>query len=361
MNPRQDTEVKLVVAGRELSRWQSYEVESDMLTPADAFHFVASNAAAQMVGVVEPEQEARVVVDGTTALIGRIDEVTYEGDGDGAKVTITGRDRGRYLTDCSAAVISRKGQTLKSLAELLTREWIPVWQVSGNRPLPQVKKFKVDPGDTVLDVLNRYAEAAGMIVWIDEQGRGIIGRPDYTQKPLFSIYRYRSGSELRTRNNTLSGRVASSTRERFSQVVVLSAISNGGGRGLFASGSSSLFGTRGRGASKLKGRALDAALVAANVHKPKCIPGQSANTAQARAKAEETVARAQFEGWSAVYTVKGHAQGGEVWRTNTLCTLVDELAGVDGKTCLVRRRRLIGGEHGRTTEVTLHEAGVWLP
>lgn len=371
MSARTNHEVRLIAAGRELTRWLSYEIDSDMMTPADAFHLAASNAGGVMVGVVEPEQEVRVVVDGAVVLLGRVDEVAYEGTADGATVQITGRDRGRYLVDCSAAVVSLQNQTLKTLAEALAGNgtaakpgpgWIPVWQVSGNRALPAVKKAKVDPGDSVLDVLTRYAEAAGMIIWLDEQGRGIIGRPDYTQKPLFSIYRYLPSSEMRSRNNTLSGTVTSSTRERFSQVAVLSQVANRkSAAGLFSGGSRSLFSTRGRSASKLRGVALDAALVAANVHKPRCVTGQCANTAQCSAKATETVQRAQFEGWTATYTVKGHGQGDELWRVNTLCTLIDELAGVTGLRTLVSRRRFVGGERGQTTEITLHEAGVWLP
>lgn len=344
----------------ELSKWKSYEVESDLLTPADAFHFVAPNINGEHAGEIIPEDTVRVTVDGEVVAVGNVDDVAYEVTDEGSTLSIAGRDPGRFLADCSARVVRLQGKTLEDLARILAEEWVPIWMTNqiGSTALPRAKKFKVDPGETVLDCLNRFAAQAKVLIWIDEQGRGVIGRPNYRQAPSFALYRYLPDSPNASRNNVLTGRIALTSRESFSTVTCLSAVSNSGsGGGLFGGGGGGLFGGgHGKSKSKLRGTATDRSV---RTHKPKVISGQAANTKQAQTLAEEEVQKAQFGSWRGIFTVPGHYNNGKLWSIDTLCTLTDEVSGFHG-TYYVVRRRFTGDSGGARTEVELRPKGIYL-
>lgn len=355
-------QVTMRVGEETLAKWRSYEVEADLLTPADAFHFTAPNIDASLAGKVKPEDAAQLSVDGVAVMVGNVDDVIYDAGDEGATVDISGRDRGRFLQDCSARPCSLKGQTLETLADQLASSWVSTWFTNqvGAGTLPRAKKFKVDPGETVLECLNRFAALAKVIIWLDEQGRGVIGRPNYTQRPLFSLYRYLPGSPNSWRTNVKRGRVTETSRDSFSHQVCLSAISNSGGGGLFGGGrGGGLFGgTRGKSGSKLKGSALDTTVT---TYKPRVFSGNATNVNQARILAEEEVEKAKFGAWKGVYTVPGHYNNDELWRIDTMCTLVDEYAGISGESFYVMRRRFTCDEAGGiNTEVELRRAGVYL-
>jgi len=349
----------------ELSKWKSYEIESNMLELADAFHLVAPNIDGELAGQVLKEDEIQIVVDGETVLTGNVDDVRYDGSDDGATVNITGRDKGRFLVDCSARVASLHGKTLKTLAEALTSDWIDEWKTSGTVALPSVKKMKVDPGEKVIDCLKRFADIAKVLIWVREDGVGIIGKPDYNQHVEHALYRYKRSSKLRGLNNVLLGAVTESSRDQFSTITVLTSAANTGGGGLFGGGGGSLLGGSGKGQSKIKGSAVDATVANG---KWLVIPGATAkNAAQAKILAEEHRDLATFRAWTGVYTVRGHKNGasvneeGDLWRVNTLCSLVDELAGVTSGCFIVTRRRFTCDEQsGTRTEVEIHPAGVYL-
>lgn len=334
--------VTLIAGATELRSWQSYEIESDIFTPADAFSFVAPNPDGELAGVISKEDDVAIEINDELVMVGNVDDVVYDVDDGGSVVRITGRDRGRFLVDCSSPVVSLHGQTLKSLAERIAGAWIPTWLVQDGVALPHVKKMKVDPGESPLDVLTRFAEQAKVIIWVDEEGRGVIGRPDYSQPEDFSLYRFGGKSPYRKNNNVLRGTVTESSRDQFSQVTVLSQCSS---RGLFSSG-----------ASKIKSYAREPSIH----NKPRVVTGQATSAAQAKTLAERQVQRAAFDAWKAEYTVAGHENSGKLWRTNTLCMLVDELAGVSAGSYFVSRRRFYVNDQGCFTDIELHPSGVYL-
>ena len=339
-----DIDVKLVVGSFQVARWNGYQIESDMATPADAFSLMAPNPGGYLSGKVHPEDAVRLLVDGELVCTGNLDEVRTDCDERGPIMEMIGRDRGRFLVDCSAPPLSLHGQTLKTLAEKLTGDWITKWEIEGAVKLQPVKRMKVDPGESPLDVLARFVDAAGCIIWLKEDGTGVIGRPNYKQPVDFELYRYLGSSPRRSKNNIVSGGLTDSSKDRFSELTVLAS----------AAGSKTIYAA---GASKLKTTARDSGIT---THKPKVITGGAVNTAQAQARAGRLVDEGRFEGWQCNYIVKGHRNNDKLWRTNALCRLIDEVSGIDGEVCLVRRRRFVAGDRGKVTEVTLHRAGVWL-
>lgn len=341
-----------------IDRWLSYEIDSDILSPCDAFHFTCPNIDGRMVGVIKPEDEITISVDNEIICTGIVDDVEYQGTENGAIVDIAGRDFARWLVDCAADVFSLKEQTLKTLAEKLTERWGLIWSVSGNPTLPRVKKMKIDPGETIMDVLTRFAEPAKCIVWMSPDGTGVIGKPDYDQEVSYKLCRYKRSSQMRNRNNIIDGSLRKSTRERFSSITVLSSVSNTAQGGLWGSSSGSLFGSSGSSASKLKGTATDDEIK----DKPKIITyGNAANTSQAKTRAEEEIQRGKFGSLIGTYKTWGHKNEGKIWKVNTICSVVDEYSGLQGDPLFVTRRRFTCDAQGKQTEVELHPIDVFLP
>lgn len=342
-----DTEsgVILRVGSTELSKWQSFAIESDILTPADAFNFRATNKGGEFAGLINPGDRVEVTVDGSKQMVGYVDDVICDCDEGGAFLDITGRDLFLFLVDCSAPAISLHNLTLKQLAERLTASWIDSWEVDSTITLPRVKKMKIEPGDSPLEVLQRFCEQAKVTMWLSPDGAGIIGKPNYNQPISNYLYRCVGASPYGNLNNIIRGPVTRTWREQFSTVTVGGSTANT--KNIFGSGS-----------SKFKAQALDGTVPIA---RPKNISsGNVANTKQAKILADETVQKGQFESLKLEYTVAGFYNNNLLWAPDTLCAVKDEIAGIDDIYYLTRRRFYNDGQ-GNFTDIELHKKGVWLP
>lgn len=338
------TDVRLIVGGIELYKWQSFAIESDILTPADAFNFRAPNRNGELAGIINPGDRVEVSVDSEVQMVGYVDEVGYDCDANESAVDITGRDLFQFLVDCSAPAISLHSLTLQTLAEKLTSEWIDEWQVTSNVALPSIKKMKIEPGDNPLEVIQRFAQQAQMTVWLSADGKGIIGKPNYTQAPSYYLYRYPGSNDNRKMNNIIRGRVTNTWKDQFSTVTVGGSVAN----------SDKVFGS---GSSKFKARAIDSTI---KINKPKNISsGNVANTKQAKILADEEVQKGRFESQILEYTVKGFYNNNALWQIDKACAIEDTVAGVSGVYYVTRRRFYNDGE-GDFTDVSLRKSGVWL-
>lgn len=346
-----DTEVKVIVGedGEELSVWQRYDIESSMLTPANAFSFTAANNDGELTGVVGKGDEVKVLVDGDLQMIGRVDDVEYSSDDQGSRVEITGRDLFGYLADCSAALQQYHQKSLEELAEMLTADWVETW--GGDAPTTKIPKVKVEPGETVLEVLQRESKKDNVIVWLTADGEGQIGHPSYSGAPAYNLYHYKRSSALRIHNNVISASVRESQRDQFSSITVYGTTGN----------TKANYGT----SSRARGIAVDTDIV----DRPLIISDGNVRTLkQAQNRADLEVARRKFDALVLQYTVKGHygerpdGRGGverSLWEIDTLVDVVDELSGHEGEFYIVRRR-FRGDDAGRFTDLELRQKEVWL-
>ena len=67
--------VTLMVGGREHRDWTSYEVDSDLMTPADAWRVTLGIPADAVPATVRPWEPVQLAVGGEVVLSGRIDRV----------------------------------------------------------------------------------------------------------------------------------------------------------------------------------------------------------------------------------------------------------------------------------------------
>lgn len=350
-----DSEVKVIVVDSdgnesEFSEWKNYAIESDIFTPADAFSFTASNMEGEMAGVINKGDLVKVLVDGNPEMVGHIDDVAYQTEPKDATVEYTGRDLFGFLVDCSAQPQSLKEQTLKTLAEKLTADWIIEWRVNNDVTLPRIKKMKIEPGENVLEVLQRFASKADMLVWLEPDGTGVIGKPDYTQTPLYNFYLFVDKSNAKL-NNVESSTVTQTWRDQFSSITVCGQSAN----------SRSIWGKGGR--SKFK--AISAIENELRVNRPLVMTdGDCASIKQAKQRANLEMARRRFESESLEYTVKGHYQLDafgvkQYFHADRLANVVDEPAGIED-IYYITRRRFYGDESGQRTDLSLRQKGIYL-
>ena len=387
-----DTKIEVVIDGKQFSDWNSYEIESDMLVPADAFSLRAPNDSGQLAGKISKFDKCEVYVDGTLQMTGFVDEVATATTPEGSDVTVTGRDAFAFLVDCSATPESIRGLNLKAIAERLTAGWVTTWQADNDenrRKLLGAKRavgraevrgrlagyvgfsrdeqdllgqaidraranlaaisaqafprVKIDPGDRPLDVITRLANRAGMMVWMAADGTGIIARPEYDQDPLYTLRLYAKGHPDARRNNVMTSTVKDCGRDQYSTITMLGTAGNTTGN--FAA------------ATKHKASATDSEVT---IVRPLILSdGDVEDFSQAKKKAQREVDKRNFEALSIEMKVKGHRNNGFLWEVDQLADVVDQAADIKGVYCVVRRR-FAGDEQGRFTYLTLRRSGVYL-
>lgn len=352
-----DTEVKVIVGSgadaTELTTWQRYDLEADLLQPSDAFSLTAPNNDGELAGVVSKGDLVKVLVDGVEQMVGYVDDVVYTSDDQGSRVEITGRDLFLFLVDCSAQPQSLQNKTQLQLADLLASDWVEEWSSNSTvASTTQIPRVKIEPGESILDVLLREAQKDNCIIWADAQGAGHIGRPDYLQEPLYNLYHYARGNLLRAYNNVITASVRESWRDQYSSITVHGTTGNTRAN----SGDS----------SRAKAVAVDTDI---EPDRPLIISDGDVRTLkQAQNRADLERDRRAFDATVLEYTVKGHygskpdGRGGVVstlWAIDTLVDVVDELAAKQGEY-YITKRRFRGDDSGRFTDLTLHPKGVWL-
>lgn len=342
-----DTSVTLLVGDEklELDRWENYSVESCMLTPSDAFSFSAHNSNGELAGVCSTGDAVQVTVDDQVVLMGRVDDVDYQTDDNGSRVDVTGRDLFGNLADCSAPLKVWRNKSLFDIAEELTEQWGVTW--TGLYNLDPIPKVKVEPGETVLNLLMRLNEKEHALLWLDPEGVGHIGLPNYAQAPLYRLWNLlRSDPRAATHNNVIECKVHQSWREQFSTTTVYGTSGN----------TAANYGT----SSRRKAQAIDTdiddrALIV--------VDGDCKTLSKAQLMADEKVARANFDATVITCKVRGHYGFKDgtatLWSADTMVELVDDYSGTAG-TFYVTRRRFTGDDSGRFTELELHPAGLWL-
>jgi len=347
----QNEQATLVVDGEEFNDWQRYEIESDMLQPADAFSFTAANDDAQMAGKINKGDRFKLLMDGELQMVGHVDDVVYVTDRQGSRVDIRGRDDFSALVDCSAPLISRNNQTLLMLARELTEDWIENWELQSGVGITYISKIKIEPGEKILDVLQRFAAKDKVLIWMTAGGKGHIGRPNYSQAVAHAIRLYKqTNPRAALYNNVIRSSVTQSWRNQYSSISVYGTTGNTAAK-------------YGRGAHS-KTTSTEASITSA---RPLIITdGDIRDIKDAKARADLEVARRLMEATRAEYTVKGFygqppEAGAEsvLYQQDHLVDVEDERSGVKA-VYFTTRRRFTHDENGKHTTLGLFPAGVWM-
>lgn len=335
--------VSIQIGGQEIRDWDSYDVELDLLQPADAWSVSMGGPSREIVRLCKPDAAVKVYIDNTPILTGFIDDRDVSvAAGGGSSLDVSGRDRMGRLVDESCELLTYRGLTLEAFAKKVAAPWFTdvVLSNAQNRLLlrgsgPKSRAFaepiisktakaskKVEPGESRWEVLSSFLEEAGLLCWSTGDGKLFIGQANYDQEPQYDFRIPLAGSDDAESCNVKDARHTKSVGERYSKIIAM-----GAGRG-----DSSNYGARvmKRRAEVRDGDFSDG--TGRDFTYPKTLyvaDDDLRNIEQARERATREMAERDSGGLTLQLSVEGHRQpGGPLFAPDTVASvsfpLVDE-------------------------------------
>jgi prophage tail gpP-like protein len=327
--------------------WTAYEIDSDLMTPADAWHVRLAQPGMVVPPEVVPGATVAVRVGGELVLSGWLDERTLTVATGRHELTLTGRDGAGRLLDCSSPLVGVQRVSIDQvLAKVLAPLGIPASRVFIDAASKGAlrEKVMVEPGDTAWDTLRRVAEANGLWPWFEPNGTLVVGGPRYDVPPVAKLVLRSDGQG----NNVLSLSEKRSMVGRYSDVTVYGqspAIGSGAGES--------------DPRHAIKATKQDSGVP---VYRPKIVVDHEAiNTTIARARGSKIISDSRVRSYTLTATVAGHRTAdGTLWTPGQRVQVQSEPHGVDA-TYFVMARRLTGDKStGQRTALTLKEDRVWV-
>jgi prophage tail gpP-like protein len=344
----------LVIDGHEHRDWESFEVDSDLLTPADGWRvsvgLPGDENGSKVPAYVRPWAPVMLTLAGQVIMRGRID--TLESDVGKAEHTLAlaGRDLAAVLVDCSAPVFSARQCSLDEIVAKMVRP-LGITKIRVKAGVARHDKISVDPGMTAWDALQRVCEQNGCWPYFAPDGTLIIGGPDYTDATnpaVGQLILRATGQEGGKSNNVLRLSEMRGVQERYSQVTVLGQ----------AHGTEHTAGEH-----NIRATAKDSA---ADFNRPKIVvEADCDSTGHAQRRARKIVADGKLAAYGIRATVRGFrvlgAAGSPLWTPGQRVRVLSEPHNVDGVFYLMRRTFLCSRGQGRITELTLKPDALWQP
>lgn len=325
-----------------------YEVDSDLLTPADAWSVsLALNADSKVPAAVRSGELAELRINNVPLMVGRVDAVRLRMRRGEVQLSIDGRDNSGQLLDCSAPVFTAQNLTLDQVVAKIVRPLgVTKFRIDADNALRR-EKVSVEPGDTAWDALEHAAVANGLWPWFEPDGTLVVGGPDYTVAPSATLVFDRAGRE----NNVLSMDLVDSLSLSHSEVTVLSQ-THGGGELREAK-------------NAIRGRYREPSVT---TYRPRIVVDHESDTlAHANERAEKLALDSRLVRWELKATVPGHvinAPGmpghAEPWRPGMRVQVRSDVFGLSGVYFLMARTLRGGRGQQALTELTLKEDGVWI-
>lgn len=345
--PTQSERVELLIAGKMHRDWSNYEIDSDLLTPADAWHVSLGMSGGQMPPDVVVGALVEVRIGGDTVMTGRVDEIDHQISKASHSFSMSGRDGAAALVDCSAPVFVAKEVALKDLvAKIVSTFGIKKFRIDADSTRIR-EKINIEPGDSAWDALAHAAEANGLWPWFEADGTLVIGGPDYSTPVVATLILRRDGKG----NNVISLGKQESIHGRYSEVTVLGQ-------------------THGtdieQGKNALRGSWKDDGV---NWHRPKIVTDHECDsTAVCVDRAHKLISDGRLNGLTLSAIVKGHrivAPGQPsdqmLWKPGMRIRVISEPHNIDAIFFLMARKFTISRSDGTRTALTLKEDGVWVP
>lgn len=183
----------------------------------------------------------------------------------------------------------------------------------------KVKQAAVQAGETVWEFLDRHAKRAGVLMRMSPDGTLLLMGIDYGQAPLYSLVRRIDHPES---NNIISGGERYDTARVYSQVKVIGKTKNGD-----------------LARAAVSASVVDGADDAFEHEKLLIVQDDKVrNSDEALARAYRELARTKQGARVLTYTVRGFGQGDNVYATDTICSVWDEIAGVKNDFYVIGRR-----------------------
>lgn len=336
-------QVSLLIGGKVHSSWSRYDIDSDLLIPADAWQVELGLPRGEFPPAVAPGERIEVRVGSDPVMTGRIDEIAHRVSKDTHTLSISGRDGAAVLVDCSAPIFTAKQATLAEIVANVARP-LGVTRIRIDAAASAAReKVNVEPGESAWDTIVHAAEANGLWPWFEPDGTLVIGGPDYSKAPVASLVMRRNGQG----NNLVSLDLAQSMAERYSDFTVL-----GQGHGTSVEA----------GRHALRAAVKDSELSNRGIYRPRIVVDYDAdNTGIARARARKLLSDSRLRGLTLTAIVRGHrTSDGQLWQPGQRIHVLSEPHGLDGIYFLMARKFMGGRGLGSTSRLVLKEDGVWV-
>lgn len=213
-------EISLTVNGQIYAGWTAFSVKRGIRSCAGAFELQLTDAwtPGGKPWPIVPGDKCVLKMDSDIAITGYVDDVDPSYDSGQHSIRVSGRDKTADLVDSSAG--TNPGEysnvTLFSLAKTLCAPYhIGVLkQTDVGAPWTN---WKVNPGETVFETLDRFAKTRSVLIYSDGIGNLILGAPSRRKAGTALV----EGTET---GNILRASARYSQRERFSSYSVKSQL-----------------------------------------------------------------------------------------------------------------------------------------
>jgi len=329
--------IEIIIGGRAHSSWSRYEVDSDLMTAADAWSVSLERDEVSVPASVREATTAEIRVGGDVVMKGYVD-ARAQGVRRGQQfLELRGRDSASILLDCSAPIWAAQELTLDQVVTKIVRPLgISKVRIEADQTLTR-DRVAVEPGESAWEALRRAAEANGLWPWFEPDGTLVVGGPDYSTAPVASLVMRRDG----VGNNILEAAEQSSMAERHSEVTVLGQA----------------HGTELRaGRNAVKATVKDTGV---GIYRPRVLVDHEAvNETIAAARARKALSDSRVRGYELSVTVAGHrTAGGVLWAPGQRVHCKIEDLHVDA-VFFVMARRFYGPP--AATTLSLREDGAWV-
>jgi prophage tail gpP-like protein len=322
--------VLLSIGGERYGGWTSVRISRGLEQVSGSFDFGVSE---RFDGVARPRpirkgMAASVLLGSMQVMQGFTDVVAPQYDAQTHGLSVSGRDATGDLVDCAAICKSSSwnNRTMAQIASDLCAPFkVPVKVLADVGPT--FAQWQIEPGETVIDNMDRMARYRGVLLLSDGLGSLLITQPGAAA----------AAGSLVLGQNIRSGSGQSSMQQRFSEYLVKAQ----------QAGSDTTFGAIAAGPSAsvmdpTVGRYRPTVIMAEDQGNP--------TTCKLRAQWQRTVAAARSE--QITYTVDGWTANGKLWQPNTLVPVNDSFMGIN-ETRLISQVVFTLDEQGKRTEISV--------
>ena len=332
--------VELRVDGVAWDGFLSYSLDASLYEAGDAFALEFSRDAGTGI---RRGQRCEVYVNGRRELTGIVEKIRRKTAKRESSLTVEGRDLLGLVVDSHVEeMLDLTDISLQELAARMLKD-IPfidrkaITFGKGVEPAASEDEDRAphaDPGDSVFEVLRRFALSRGLLFYSLPDGRLIFGRPLARGKAEFRIVSRRAGAN----NNVTESEFIDDLTPRYSRIVVVGQTESG---------------------ESEEDVNVEAVVTDSDVpfRKP-FVAELPHDVSDAAAYGRMLREQQRAEGYQLSYTVPGHSQGGRNWAINSLVEVEDEFNGVAGTFLVYRRTFQRDKRGGSTTRLLLGIPGV---
>lgn len=297
-------QVFIVINGVEYGGWKSIDISRNLDQAAGNFKLSVSERYPerdQPIGI-RPGDQCQILINKDVVITGYVDSLNVSYDSGAHTVSVAGRSKTQDLIDCAAlppwSPIVQK--TVVQVANILAEPYgVDIVDAVGQTVDP-IQKVKINPSETVFQVLTKLANQSGVLLTDDVKGRLLITRAGVD----------RASTRLELGMNILSGSGDFQHQNRFQEYRVI-------GQGSMPDENTIAAEVRDEGVRRTR------------VHIVRGEGDLDAKKAEDRARWEAATRSGQSS--QLTYTVQGWRQeNGALWAVNQLIAVKDKYLTVNG-------------------------------